>query len=430
MNSEQKYTEMQKNIDDFTHELKPSFPLVCSVFDKEIRMIFAKYHRSSPSINSNFIFKFFKNKIFRILANSSFLGNDNFTTSKVYLYIQQFHQLSNEIETYAKKRKLGIIREASQISKRGVFEKNNSFLLRSLKLDELFEFESSMDTNLVNAFEDKKRLKKLEKHIELEVQFIQRFLLKKQIKLIISSGESSISMKLLLMAARRLNVPFYVICHGYIQCPYLVTIAPILSDRLFVWSDYQKQKLVEHLEVSDCKSKEKVFFSGYPGDFISRNNLLSGERKILLLLEAFYYINQCEKVEHVRKLVNILTDCGQLTVRFHPLDRKKNQFLNEVSELNNEDIKFSDSSLSTEIENTDVIVGTNTQVLYVASLFVNHVFQIKELANLDFEGVQSVGLSKIEYLLRQIFDKKINEKPFEKKAKLKRFDVSTLFDRI
>ena len=114
-----------------------------------------------------------------------------------------------------------------------------------------------MNTNLTNAFKDKKHLKRLEKHIELEVQFIQRFLLKKQIKLIISSGDSSISMKLLLTAARRLNIPFYVICHGYIQDPYLITIAPIFCDRLFVWSDNQKQKLVEHLEVLKLGLREK-----------------------------------------------------------------------------------------------------------------------------------------------------------------------------
>ena len=269
-------------------------------------MIFAKYHRRKPAINTNFVFNFFKKKIFRIFANSSFLTSNDFTTSKVYLNIQQFHQLSNEIETYAKKRKLGVIREALQIRKRGLFEKNNSFLLRSLDLEILFEFVRLMDINLTNAFEDKNRLKKLEKHIELEVQFIQRFLSKKQIKLIISSGESSIPMKLLLTAAHRLNVPFYVICHGYIHCPYLVTVAPIISDRLFVWSDYQKQELVEHLEASSCGSIEKVFCSGYPGDSYARNNFLSGERKILLLLEAFYYVNQRETVEHVRELVNIL----------------------------------------------------------------------------------------------------------------------------
>ena len=86
--------------------------------------------------------------------------------------------------------------------------------------------------------------------------------------------------------------------------------------------------------------------------------------------------------------------------------------------------------MSEDIENADVIVGTNTQVLHIASLFANHVFQIKELAWADFEGVQSVGLSKIENLLRQIFDRKINEKLFEKNAELKSFDVSTLFDQI
>ena len=95
--------------------------------------------------------------------------------------------------------------------------------------------------------------------------------------------------------------------------------------------------------------------------------------KILLLLEPFYYINQRKSVEHIRELVNILSDCGQLTVRFHPLDKKENQFLTEVPEFSNKNIKFSETLLSKEIENADVILGTNTQVLYIASLFVNHV---------------------------------------------------------
>lgn len=430
MNSGEKYTEIQKYVDDFTHDLKSSFPLVCSVFDKEIRIRFSNHEWSKPAEKRNFVINFCKKKFFRILVNSPFFKINDFKSSKVYLNIQQFNELSNKIEAFAKKRKLGVISEAVQIRRGELLKINNSFLFRSLNLELLDEFVWLMNTNLINAFEDKKHLKRLEKHIELEVQFIQRFLLKKQIKLIISSGDSSIFMKLLLTAARRLNVPFYVICHGYIQDPYLITIAPIFSDRLFVWSDNQKQKLVEDLEVSKCGSKEKVFFSGYPGDFLERNDSLSGERKILLLLEPFYYINQRESVEHIRELVNILSDCGQLTVRFHPLDKKENQFLIEVPEFSNKNIKFSETLLSKEIENADVILGTNTQVLYIASLFVNHVFQIKELAWADFEGVQSVGLSKIENLLRQIFDRGINEKLFEKKAELKIFDVSTLFDQI
>ena len=37
-----------KYVDDFTHDLKSSFPLVCSVFDKEIRIRFSNHEWSKP----------------------------------------------------------------------------------------------------------------------------------------------------------------------------------------------------------------------------------------------------------------------------------------------------------------------------------------------------------------------------------------------
>ena len=59
MNSGQKYTEMQNYVDDFTHDLK-SFPLVCSVFDKEIRIRFSNQEWSKPDDKTNFVINFCK----------------------------------------------------------------------------------------------------------------------------------------------------------------------------------------------------------------------------------------------------------------------------------------------------------------------------------------------------------------------------------
>ena len=49
---------------------------------------------------------------------------------------------------------------------------------------------------------------------------------------------------------------------------------------------------------------------------------------------------------------------------------KRKQIFNSVPEFSKKNIKFSESLLSEDIENTDVIVGTNTQVLHIASLLL------------------------------------------------------------
>ena len=113
MNSGEKYAEIQKYVDDFTHDLKSSFPLVCSVFDKEIRIRFSNHEWSKPA-DKNFVINFCKKKFFRILVNNPFKIND-FKSSKNLSKYQQFNELSNKIEAFAKKRKLGVISEAVQI---------------------------------------------------------------------------------------------------------------------------------------------------------------------------------------------------------------------------------------------------------------------------------------------------------------------------
>ena len=109
----------------------------------------------------NFVINFCKKKFFRILVNSPFFKINDFKSSKVYLNIQQFNELSNKIEAFAKKRKLGVISEAVQIRRGELLKINNSFLFRSLNLELLDEFVWLMNTNLINAFEDKKHLKGL-----------------------------------------------------------------------------------------------------------------------------------------------------------------------------------------------------------------------------------------------------------------------------
>ena len=84
----------------------------------------------------------------------------------------------------------------------------------------------------------------------------------------------------------------------------------------------------------------------------------------------------------------------------HPTDKvflkyQKELILTTLNKLGINENNLSKSDVLDDINNNEVIIGTNSAVLFEAALSRNNVFQIKEFSQHQFENVDIIGVEDL-----------------------------------
>ena len=155
---------------------------------------------------------------------------------------------------------------------------------------------------------------KIKKHI-FRLSKIYRY---RNIQAIFTTGSTSYSTSSLCLAAKKSQITYTVLAHGYISNPELITIAPIRSNYLILWTKYQANILKEKVEDLE---KHKLLYFGYPGDKIMKNKVRFQE-KFFFALEPIDKLVKTHpfSLKATLYLYNKLKDEFECFFRPHPKD--------------------------------------------------------------------------------------------------------------
>lgn len=239
---------------------------------------------------------------------------------------------------------------------------------------------------------DTKRLSRIDQAAKKGVNRISDFITRKNYQMIVAQGEAGPSERLLCEAAALSGVPYVVISHGYIQDPKLISIAPIRSAGLVVWSKKQQEELQNALQPDQA---QRIFYFGYPKDIYLNGEI---ERKnVLFVMEPFCrLINYEECLAAVGRSIRGLQEKQfNVAVRPHPKDLRSCNMEYICRYLGIGHQELSRGSLGDELRGAAFVIGTNSSVLFEASALGIPTFQIDECCVSDFEGVQKIRSTEV-----------------------------------
>lgn len=402
-----KYKELTSIVNENTFEFQKTYPFLFNLFETTIRG-----NLDDGRFLKDIIFKTPKNYelFFAFLYQLYFFYTSKyFFSSKaktIILSLPGFNSLTINLKKYLLNKSFKVLDKKKTYSFLDFF--SSKFILfsalglpicRYKKIKKIFISKNFLLTN----FDEKEVAildnseNKIKKHI-FRLSKIYRY---RNIQAIFTTGSTSYSTSSLCLAAKKSQITYTVLAHGYISNPELITIAPIRSNYLILWTKYQANILKEKVEDLE---KHKLLYFGYPGDKIMKNKS-KVSRKILFALEPIDKLVKTHpfSLKATLYLYNKLKDEFECFFRPHPKDSLNYMRISKILDVNLESL--SNCSLNKDLSVAKVVVSTNSSVLIQANLNNIHAFQIKEGVRPVFDGVPCYDIKT----LLSIIPKVINE---------------------
>ncbi|ABI57707.1 HAD family hydrolase [Alkalilimnicola ehrlichii MLHE-1] len=212
---------------------------------------------------------------------------------------------------------------------------------------------------------------------------------------VITTGDAGPAPRLLCAAARRLGIPYLVVCHGYLQDPNLVSVCPVHADALLVWSAAQQRQLRTVLPPDQA---DRVHYFGNPcAD--GRRGTGTGDAVLIALEPQEAMAAAPRQAELLSRLVTQLQAAGRrVVVRPHPKSRACAQTRRLIQDWGCE---ASRGTLERDLDEAAAVVGANTSVLFEAATRGVPAFQVAELARLTIEGARRRPLAELPAAVAQ-----------------------------
>lgn len=254
---------------------------------------------------------------------------------------------------------------------------------------------------------------------------------KNEIKFIISAGDNTYEDILPILAAKNLNVPTYVIAHGYPQGGpeknSMVGILPINCDKLFLWNDKMRELFKNTVFFNKTESLNfyPKFSQSYVKSYIKDNYKRENkESKIITFFsQPFFDKDSQERRIRLLKELKRLSELRGFTFRIRYHGFEKGERSNEKKYLKKNKIEVSRNTFLRDLLESDVIFGINTTVLYEAYLIgKKNVYQI-EWPNVNFyyDEIKKIKIEEIQKLNFMINDTlEINIDKFVNAEKVKK----------
>ncbi len=231
---------------------------------------------------------------------------------------------------------------------------------------------------------------RMERNLEKNILSLGKSLRHYNLKFILSQEEFPPSSRILAEACRRANIDYFVLAHGYIQDPLLVSIAPILAKKLFVWTSQQKELLIK-LDVP----ADRVDYLGNPSIFEDLGKPQSMNTAVI----CWHPLGAVNSVEE--EIGDILTVSRQLSknfkviIRLHPKDKGK--YFEKIREslVTLENVILSSDPFKVDLARAGLFFGTNSSTLFQAACNGRKSFQFDEYAIYFFEDVGKVSMEDL-----------------------------------
>ena len=254
--------------------------------------------------------------------------------------------------------------------------------------------------NLHDVIGNNELIEKINAEIGRNIERLARFMKRKQLKLILASSDQPYIQQVISTAAEKASVPYYVIFHGYPQGGRYIGLLPIHAQKLFVWADENKNRLIEALKSSskpgDARKVEVFGYPIYDRKFVekSKEKYAENPRKITFISQPFEAAGiDLDRNLLYQKLLELKNKGFIIQVRLHRKEKSNKTNLELIKKYN---LDLSGNSLIQDLLESKIILGYNSSVIYEAMLLNKNIFQIKGL-NIDYlyEDVPKISIDEI-----------------------------------
>ena len=281
----------------------------------------------------------------------------------------------------------------------------------------LFKFRKFDKDAWKELLDDRELMMQLNRSVQQDTVHTAQLIKRLGINIFINTGDSSGNARILIDSSKYYDSKTISFAHGYIQNKKLMSIAPIRSDKLILWTNKQ---LLDISAAVDHKQSKKLSYIGFPKKYIS-GNASSDDSTSLLLMGYIEDMLKDNKLDGI--FINVIEALRRLPtkvkLRLHPHERCGIPIIEEFVAKNN--IELSNSNLDSDIAEADYIIGANSSTLVEAASCGKNVFEVEELSNIDFdlEGVIKIKVKQIQEIKLfsnrvDNFDVAFNEKELEK----------------
>ncbi|MDB4842911.1 hypothetical protein OAH78_02830 [Gammaproteobacteria bacterium] len=221
------------------------------------------------------------------------------------------------------------------------------------------------------------------------------------VSIYINTGDTSAQARILVSASKINNFKVVSIAHGYATDDKLCGFAPVMSDKLILWT--QKQ-LNDMSDVLPPEQSKKLSFIGFPKKYLSQAPTTSDAP--ILMLAGFIepiLLNKESKNILTHTISELQKMSDNFKLRLHPHERHGVKIIEQF--LAKHSIDVSVDNLEEDIANARLIIGMHTSTLIEAASTGKAVFEIKELAHHyshytvhAFEAVHSISYQDLNRL--------------------------------
>jgi hypothetical protein len=212
---------------------------------------------------------------------------------------------------------------------------------------------------------------------------------------LILQNEHTFEEKIIVRAAKNLNIPIVTIAHGYVQQRELIPYAPFVADQLVLWTKSQK----DFFDKFDCNFSRKTLYLGWPFSPLHINQGI--HKKTLIVLTDID--NDCTEEEFGLTLDfidNYLKKCRRTEIRLHPASTKVcTQRVNYIKTKYKDklDIDHIDISLSS----SQLVLGHDSSVLVTSVMNNIPTVRFEETAKAYMPEVTTLKMHQILDMPRQ-----------------------------
>jgi len=281
----------------------------------------------------------------------------------------------------------------------------------------LFKFRTIEKDVWRELFDDRALMMQLNYSVQQDTEYTAQLIKRLGINIFINSGDSSGNARILIDSSRYYDSKTISFAHGYIQNKWLMSIAPIRSDKLILWTNKQ---LLDISAVVGHEQSKKLSYIGFPKKYISGNSSSDDISSLLLMGKIEDMLKDNKLHALFINVIEALRDLPtKVKLRLHPHERFGIPIIEEFVAKNI--IELSNSNLDSDIAEADYIIGANSSTLVEAASSGKNVFEVEELSdsNFDLEGIIKLKVKQIQEI--KLFSNRVdncdlafNEKELEK----------------
>lgn len=336
------------------------------------------------------VFKIFYRVYFRFIL----LLRYKFPIHKQFgCYVYNIDRFPGLYENFLNSKTILIIHKPSSILSYFSFNKIDLHSIVSSNLKIIKFYRSIHRYNIDSLLEQKEVMNYLNEIVIKEIELASDVLRRYKISSLIASSDDDPFMRILCSASKFSSTEVNIIAHGYIGHPSLLTIAPVYADRLFVWTQIQKNDLIRDL---DKDNANKIYYEGSPLVLNNKHDALKSHTVLFAL--GCLPVDEFEKqnaILIIEKYLSIILNFNlKVEIRFHPQD--DSNYLNFIQKYQGKVFKSENLSVYDSILSSLFVISSPTSIIIQAIHNGKNVFQVDELSNeIYYEQAVVVNLNNI-----------------------------------